>query len=139
MRWVEDNGFFSMPPEEHTRLRKLFSAALTPRAVKRYEAQVREMVERFAAPLRRAQRRDRPDGDLRQSDPERGDQPHHRHSARGRRRACASAELAQSTIRGFFSFSDEATKQAGDDAFVEIATWVREHGEGAPRRHSART
>ncbi len=54
MRWVEDNGFFSLPPEEHTRLRQLFSAALTPRAVKRYEAQVRETVERFAAPLRRA-------------------------------------------------------------------------------------
>ena len=54
MRWVEDNGFFSMPPDDHTRLRKLFSAALTPRAVKRYEAQVRETVERFAAPLRKA-------------------------------------------------------------------------------------
>src|SRR3970040_2777459 len=54
MRWVEDNGFFSMPPDEHARLRKLFSAALTPRAVKRYEAQVRETVERFAAPLREA-------------------------------------------------------------------------------------
>src|SRR5262245_54927493 len=52
MRWVEDNGFFSLPADEHTRLRKLFSAALTPRAVKRYEAQVRETVERFAAPLR---------------------------------------------------------------------------------------
>ena len=52
MKWVEEHGFFSAPPEEHARLRKLFSAALTPRAVKRYEAQVREVVERFAAPLR---------------------------------------------------------------------------------------
>src|SRR4029450_7836408 len=54
MRWVEDNGFFSLPPEEHARLRKLFSAALTPPAVNRSGAQVRETVERFAAPLRKA-------------------------------------------------------------------------------------
>jgi cytochrome P450 len=124
MRWVEDNGFFSMPPEEHTRLRKLFSAALTPRAVKRYEAQVRETVERFAAPLREA----RGVVDLMESFcnpipnavisritgiPPAGDDERR------------FRELAQATIRGFFSFSDEATKQAGDDAFVEIADWVR--------------
>jgi cytochrome P450 len=35
-------------------------------------------------------------------------------------------ELAQLAIRGFFSFSDEATKQAGEQASLEIATWVRE-------------
>jgi len=27
MHWVEDNGFFSLPPEEHTRLRKLVGTA----------------------------------------------------------------------------------------------------------------
>ena len=125
MRWVEDNGFFSLPPEEHTRLRKLFSAALTPRAVKRYEAQVRETVERFAAPLREA----RGVIDLMETFanpipnavisritgiPAAGDDERR------------FRELAQATIRGFFSFSDEVTKQAGDDAFVEIADWVRQ-------------
>ena len=125
MRWVEDNGFFSLPPAEHTRLRKLFSAALTPRAVKRYEAQVRETVERFAAPLREA----RGTIDLMETFanpipnavisritgiPAAGDDERR------------FRELAQTTIRGFFSFSDEATKKAGDDAFVEIAAWVRE-------------
>jgi cytochrome P450 len=124
MRWVEDNGFFSMPAEEHTRLRKLFSVALTPRAVKRYEAQVRETVERFAAPLREA----RGVVDLMETFcnpipnavisritgiPPAGDDERR------------FRELAQATIRGFFSFSDEKTKQAGDDAFVEIADWVR--------------
>jgi len=125
MRWVEDNGFFSLPPEEHTRLRKLFSAALTPRAVKRYEAQVRETVERFAAPLREA----RGTIDLMETFanpipnavisritgiPAAGDDERR------------FRELAQATIRGFFSFSDEATKKAGDDAFEEISAWVRE-------------
>jgi cytochrome P450 len=124
MRWVEDNGFFSMPAEEHTRLRKLFSAALTPRAVRRYEAQVRETVERFAAPLREAH------GvvDLMESFanpipnavisritgiPPAGDDERR------------FRELAQSTIRGFFSFSDEESKRIGEEAFIEIADWVR--------------
>jgi cytochrome P450 len=125
MRWVEDNGFFSLPAEEHTRLRKLFSAALTPRAVKRYEAQVRETVERFAAPLREA----RGVVDLMETFcnpipnavisritgiPPAGDDERR------------FRELAQMTIRGFFSFSDETTKKAGDDAFAEIAAWVRQ-------------
>lgn len=124
MRWVEDNGFFSMPPDEHTRLRKLFSAALTPRAVKRYEAQVRETVERFAAPLREA----RGVIDLMESFanpipnavisritgiPPAGDDERR------------FRELAQSTIRGFFSFSDEESKRIGEAAFLEISDWVR--------------
>src|SRR5512145_1585543 len=125
MRWVEDNGFFSIAPEEHTRLRKLFSAALTPRAVKRYEAQVRETVERFAAPLREAHgvvdlmetfANPIPNAVISRITgiPPAGDDERR------------FRELAQATIRGFFSFSDEATKKAGDDAFAEIADWVRE-------------
>jgi len=125
MRWVEDNGFFSLPPEEHARVRKLFSAALTPRAVKRYEAQVRETVERFAAPLRKAtglidlmERFANPIPNAVISRitgiPPAGDDERR------------FRELAQMTIRGFFSFSDEALKKAGDAAFLEIASWVRE-------------
>jgi cytochrome P450 len=125
MRWVEDNGFFSLPAEEHTRLRKLFSAALTPRAVKRYETQVRETVERFAAPLREARGRVElmeafcnpiPNAVISRITgiPPAGDDERR------------FRELAQMTIRGFFSFSDEATKKAGDDAFAEIAAWVRQ-------------
>ena len=52
MRWVSENGFFSAPPDQHARLRRLVSAALTPRAVARMEDQIREVVEQFAAPLR---------------------------------------------------------------------------------------
>jgi cytochrome P450 len=122
MKWVEEHGFFSAPPDEHARLRKLFSAALTPRAVKRYEAQVREVVERFAAPLRAKTGRvdlmaefcnpipntvisritGVPPGD---------DEVRFR-------------QVAQDTIRGLFSFSDEERK-LGEAAFLEIADWVR--------------
>jgi cytochrome P450 len=123
MRWVEDNGFFSLPPEEHARLRKLFSAALTPRAVKRYEAQVREVVERHAAPLRGktgvielmesfcnpipnaviSRITGIPPGD---------DEVRFR-------------QLAQATIRGFFSFANDESRRAGEAAFLEIGDWVR--------------
>jgi cytochrome P450 PksS len=124
MRWVEDHGFFSMPPAEHARVRKLFSTALTPRAVKRYEAQVREVVERFAAPLRGK----RGKVELMESFcnpipnavisritgiPPAGDDERR------------FRELAQATIRGFFSFGDEEAWRIGEAAFVEIADWVR--------------
>ena len=45
-------GLFSAPPEKHARMRGLVSKALTPRAVARMEAQVAEVVEQQAAPLR---------------------------------------------------------------------------------------
>jgi cytochrome P450 len=125
MRWVEDNGFFSLPPPDHARLRKLFSVALTPRAVRRYETQVRQTVERFAAPLRRANgvidlmetfANPIPNAVISRITgiPPAGDDERR------------FRELAQATIRGFFSFSDAATKTAGDNAFLEISTWVRE-------------
>jgi cytochrome P450 len=122
MRWVEDHGFFSAPPDEHARLRKLFSAALTPRAVKRYEAQVREVVEHFAAPLRGKSGR----VDLMASFcnpipnavitritgvPPGDDEVRFR-------------QIAQETIRGLFAFSDE-DRRAGEAAFVELTDWVR--------------
>jgi cytochrome P450 len=122
MKWVEEHGFFSAPPEEHTRLRKLFSAALTPRAVKRYEAQVREVVERFAAPLRAKSGK----VDLMATFcnpipntvisritgvPPGADEVRFR-------------QVAQDTIRGLFSFSD-AERKLGEAAFLEIADWVR--------------
>jgi cytochrome P450 len=128
MRWVEDNGFFSLPPAEHARLRKLFSAALTPRAVKRYEAQVRETVERFAAPLREASGvvdlmetfcNPIPNAVISRITgiPPGDDERRFR-------------ELAQATIRGFFSFSDEESKRIGEAAFIEIADWVRAMTKG---------
>ncbi len=125
MRWAEEHSLFALPPAEHSRVRRLFSVALTPRAVKRYERQVRQTVERFAAPLRRAT------GIVELMDafgnpipnavisritgiPPAGDDE---------RRFC---HLAQTAIRGVFPFVDEATRKASDDSFLEISAWVRE-------------
>ena len=52
LRWLEDHGTMRQGPEEHVRFRSLFKGALTPRAVRRMDGQIREVVERFAAPLR---------------------------------------------------------------------------------------
>lgn len=51
-RWIAENSPFAAPPDQHARMRRLVSAALTPRAVKRMESQVRAVVEEFARPLR---------------------------------------------------------------------------------------
>jgi len=124
LRWAEERSFFVLPPEDHARLRRLFSAALTPRAVRRYEEQVRETVERFASPLRRAT------GviDLMETFadpipnavisritgiPAAGDDE---------RRFCA---IAQQAIRGVVPFADQAARGEADAAFREIADWVK--------------
>ena len=51
-RWFAENSLFAVEPERHARMRNLVSAALTPRAVKRMEGQVREVVGQFAQKLR---------------------------------------------------------------------------------------
>ncbi len=125
LRWVEDNGLFAMPPEEHARIRRLVSVALTPRAVRRMESQIREVVERFAAPLRF---RGGEVLDLMQHytapipnavisritgvPPEGDDDVRFR-------------ELAQNAIRGFIRFTDAEVRKLADDSFLELAEWVR--------------
>lgn len=52
MHWIQEHGLLASAPGDHTRMRRLVSAALTPRAVARMEGQIRDVVEQFAAPLR---------------------------------------------------------------------------------------
>lgn len=123
LRWAEDNSLFALEPDEHARLRRLFSASLTPRAVKRYERQVRETVERFAAPLRGVAGTIELMADFANPIPNAvisrimgippaGDEEQH---------FCA---IAQTALRGVFPFADEVSKRAADAAFAEIAEWV---------------
>jgi cytochrome P450 len=52
VRWLQEESMMARGDAEHARFRRLFTGALTPRAVRRMDAQIREVVERFAAPLR---------------------------------------------------------------------------------------
>jgi len=135
MRWASDNGLFSLPPEEHARVRRLVSAAFTPRAVARMDDQVLDVVEQFAAPLRG--RTGVVDMMSEFTDPIPnavisrivGVPPKGGEEVRFR-------ELAQATIRGFFAFADPDAKKQGELAFTELAEWVRKLAD--ERRHSPR-
>src|SRR5262252_7528770 len=129
----EGQGLFSLPPEEHARVRRLVSAAFTPRAIARMDQQVKDVVEQFAAPLRG--RRGVIDLMSEFTDPipnavisrvtgipaKTGEEVRFR-------------ELAQATIRGFFSFTDAKLREIGNAAFTELAEWVRKMADD--RRHS---
>jgi len=134
-RWVSDNGLFSLPPEQHARVRRLVSSAFAPRAVARMDEQVLDVVEQFAAPLRG--RTGVVDLMNEYTDPipnatisritgvpaKSGEEVRFR-------------ELAQATIRGFFAFSDTEARKQGESAFMELAEWVRKLAD--ERRHSPR-
>ncbi len=125
-RWAEDNGFFSMPAEDHARMRRLVSAAFTPRAARRMDAQIREVVDRVAAPLlgRSGEVLDLL-GDFTNIVPNAvisrltGIPPAGDDEARFR-------ELAQSVIAGFLPFTPPDLQKKAEAGFVELADWVRQ-------------
>jgi unspecific monooxygenase len=126
LRWVDDAGPMALAPEAHGRIRRLVAAAFTPRAVRRMEEQIREVVERFAAPLR-----GRPGeildllGELTNPVPNAvisrltGVPPAGDDEARFR-------ELAQSIIRAFFPFTTPEAVREAEAGFAELAARVRE-------------
>lgn len=124
MRWVEDNGLFSLPPKEHARVRRLVSAAFKPRAVARMEDQIRETVDHFAAPLSGCTGVVDLLGEFTDLIPNAvisritGVQAAGDEEARFR-------ELAQQTIRSFISVGDPQAQKDGEAAFIELADWVR--------------
>lgn len=134
--WAEEHNLFSLPPEEHARVRRLVSAALTPRAVRRMEQQIRDVVDRFAQPLR-DRRGEVIDlyGDFTNLIPntvishvtgvsaEGGDEVRFR-------------QLAQAVIAGFLPFNTPEVMKAGEAAFEELYGWV-EKTAIARRAHPA--
>jgi cytochrome P450 len=125
VRWAENNGLFAMAPRDHARVRRLVSVAFRPRAVRRMDSQIRDVVEQYAAPLRG---RSGETLDLMNDFtnpipnavisritgvPPGGDEVRFR-------------ELAQRAIRGFFTFTSDEVKTDSEAAFTELATWVRE-------------
>lgn len=124
LRWLEDNSLLSRGPTEHMRFRRLFRGALTPRAVRRMDAQIRDVVERFAAPLRNREG-DVIDllGDFTSPIPntvisrimgvESGDDEVH------------FREVAQEMIRGFFPFAPPEARERAEAAMQELVPFVR--------------
>ena len=133
LRWFYDNSFARQGPEAHARFRRLFNGALTPRAVRRMDSQIREVVERFAKPLR-----GRPGevldlmGDFTNPIPNTvisrvTGVPPGADELRFR-------ELAQGLIRGFFPFAPPDALVLAESSLQEMAAWVREMA--AERRHT---
>ncbi len=132
-RWAADHSLFALEPSEHVRVRRLVSSAFTPRAIARMDAQVREVVTRFARPL--AGRSGVVDlmGEFTDPIPNTiisvitGVPPEGGDEQRFRR-------LAQQLILGFAMFADDQTREQAGTAFSELATWVRQMAEER-RRH----
>ena len=125
LRWADDRGLLAISKQDHARLRRLVSAAFTPRAVRRMNAQIREVVDRVAAPLRgrHGQVIDLlaeftqivPNAVIsRLTGVPPGDD-----EARFRK-------LAQSVISAFLPFTPPELHQQAEASFQELSAWVRE-------------
>ena len=129
--WVEQSSFSRQ--EDHQRIRRLFTGALTPRAVRRMDAQIREVVERFAKPLRH-----RPGEVLDLMAEFTNPIPN---SVISRVTGVPPGadevrfrELAQGLLRGLFPFAPPEAAEATESALREMAAWVR--GMASERRRS---
>ena len=124
-RWLEDRQTMGgSDPAEHLRFRGLFNGALTPRAVRRMDGQIREVVERFSAPLRNRR------GEVLDLLSEFTNPIPNAVIARifgvdAGADEVRFRELAQQLIRGFFPFAPPEAVAAGEAALQEMAPWVR--------------
>ena len=124
VRWIQEESLMTRSEADHARVRRLFNGALTPRAVRRMDGQIREVVERFAAPLRgRGGEVIDLLGDFTNPIPNTvisrivGVQAG---ADEGRFR-----ELAQEMIRAFFPFAPPEAMTRAEAALHELAPWVR--------------
>jgi len=125
LRWAEDHSLFAVPDEDHARLRRLVSAAFTPRAIGRMEGQIREVVDEVARPLR-GRHGEVLDlmGEFTNIVPNTvisrlTGVPPGEDEVRFR-------ELSRSVIAGFLPFTPPDLKAQADAHFQELADWVRE-------------
>jgi len=124
-RWFAENSLFAVDPVRHTRMRSLVSAALTPRAVRRMEEQVRDVVEQFARKLRGRSgvvdivaefTEPIPNTVIGRISgiPQKGDDEH-----RWR-------QLGRDSVRGINPFLTPEERKRAEAAISEICDWVRE-------------
>ncbi len=124
LRWFDDNNFARDDPAAHAKWRRRFVTALTPRAVRRMDLQIREVVERFAEPLR-----DRP-GEIVDLVTEFTNPIPNAVISRvtgipAGRDELRFRELAQGLIRGFVPFSSPEVMAMAEKCLGEMAEWVR--------------
>ncbi len=118
---------------EHMRWRGRVSAGFTPRAVRRMEGQVREVVEQFAEPVRAQSGLVDLVASFTDPIPNTvisritGIPPYPGDEERFR-------GLAQDVLRPFFPMVDDANRQRGEAAIGELAEWVGKLAE--ERRHA---
>jgi cytochrome P450 len=125
LRWAEDHGMFSVSREEHARLRRLVSAAFTPRAVRRMEDQIRDVVEAAAAPLR---------GRYGEVIDFQGEFTHVvPNTVISRLTGVPPGDdevrfrrIAQTVIAAFMPFTPEEMRREAELGFQELSVWVRE-------------
>ncbi len=123
-RWLEDNNLLALERDDHRRVRRLVSAAFTPRAIARMEAHIHEVVAHFAAPL--SGRTGVVDLMAEFTDPIpntvisriTGIPPAGGDELRFR-------QLAQAVIANALPFAPEETRQHGEQAMLELSAWVR--------------
>jgi cytochrome P450 len=133
LRWFDDNNFARRDPIAHAKFRRRFINALTPRAVRRMDAQIREVVERFAAPLR-DRRGDVIDLVTEFTNPIPNTVISRVTGVPPGDDEVRFRELAQGLIRGFFPFSPPDVMASAEICLGEMAEWVREMA--AERRKS---
>jgi cytochrome P450 len=135
VRWLQEESLPSRGEAEHARFRRLFIGALTPRAVRRMDGQIREVVERFAAPLR-----GRPGEVLDLMGAFTNPIPNAVISrivgVRPGEDEVRFRELAQEMIRAFFPFAPPEALARAEEALQQMAPWIR--GMVAERREDLR-
>ena len=128
LRWLSEHGFFSAPAAEHARLRRLVSAALTPRSVRRMEGQIRDVIEQFASKLRgRTGTLDLfeeftspiPNTVISRIT---GIPPKENDEARFR-------QLTREVISGISPLLDDEQRKTAENAMLELCDWVRQLAE----------
>ena len=124
LHWLQEQSLMSQGDVEHKRFRRLFNGALTPRAVRRMDAQIREVVDRFAAPLRGRK------GcviDLlgEFTNPIPNTVISRIFGVQAGADEARFRDLAQEMIRGFFPFAPPEATARAETALQEMAPWVR--------------
>lgn len=128
-RWLADNSLLALERDDHRRVRRLVTAAFTPRAIARMEGHIREVVARFAAPLEG--RTGIVDLMSEFTDPI----PNTVISRITGIPAAGGDEirfrrLAQAVIANALPFAPEEVQQQGEQAMLELSAWVREMAAG---------